>query len=296
MGKIIYNGQGQSKITAIIYLLITSILWSLGGLFIKWIQWNPIAIAGMRSAISSILIWLFLRKPKFNWSKEQILCSLAYAATVILFVIANKMTTAANAILLQYTAPIYVALFSFTVLGEKTTKLDWTTITIVLVGMVLFFIDDFNVRGLWGNVAAVFSGMAFAALALLMRKQKDNSPLESILLGNIFTAIIGLPFMFQSMPSTSSWIGLILLGTVQLGIPYILYSIAIKSVTALEAVLITVIEPIINPVWVFLVFGEIPGKYSIIGGTIVLIAVTIRSMIVATRKPIAIESGDVDIN
>lgn len=284
MGVKYKSVSAPSRIMAISYLVITALLWSLGGLFIKWVQLNPVAIAGMRSAIASILIWIFLKKPKFNWSKEQILCAIAYALTVILFVMANKMTTAANAILLQYTAPIYVALFSFTLLGERTTKLDWLIILIVFSGMILFFIDDFSTEEFWGNIVAIFSGISFAALTLFTRKQKDGSPLESILLGNILTALIGLPFMFQSAPTVSSWIGLLLLGTVQLGIPYILYSIAIRSVTALETILITVIEPIVNPIWVFLIFGEIPGKWSIIGGIIVLSAVTIRSIIVSKSK------------
>ncbi|KXG75733.1 DMT family transporter [Thermotalea metallivorans] len=277
--------QRNLRWKAIIFLIMASLLWSLGGFFIKWIQWNPVAIAGMRSAISAVLIWIVLRKPKFHWSKEQILCALAYAATVILFVIANKMTTAANAILLQYTAPIYVALFGFVVLKEKTTTLDWVTIIFVVGGMLLFFIDDFDTKSFWGNVWAIVSGMSFATMVLLLRKQKDGSPLESVLLGNILTAMIGIPFMLQSAPSSSSWIGLILLGTIQLGLPYILYSIAIKSVSALEAVLIPVIEPIVNPIWVFIMLGEVPGKWAMIGGIVVLGAVTFRCIMGATRNP-----------
>ncbi|MBB6217787.1 drug/metabolite transporter (DMT)-like permease [Anaerosolibacter carboniphilus] len=271
--------QYNIRVQAIIYLIVASLLWSLGGFFIKWVQWNPVAIAGTRSAISAMLIWGVLRKPKFVWSKEQILCAVFYAGTVISFVIANKLTTAANAILLQYTAPIYVAVFGFVVLKEKTTKLDWVVIGVIIAGMILFFIDDFEMKNVLGNIIAIISGITFAATVLLMRKQKNESPLESILLGNILTAMIGVPFMFQSAPSSSSWIGLILLGTIQLGLPYILYAKAIKSVTALEAVLIPVIEPIVNPIWVFLLLGEVPGRWSILGGIIVVIAVTLRCVI-----------------
>jgi drug/metabolite transporter (DMT)-like permease len=206
-----------------------------------------------------------------------------YAVTVLLFVIANKLTTAANAILLQYTAPIYVALFSFAVLKEKVTAVDWATIAAVVGGMVLFFFDDIDTEGMVGNILAIVSGMAFATMAMLMRLQKDRSPLSAAFLGNIITALIGFPFMFRSAPSADGLIGLILLGTVQLGLPYILYTTAIKSVSALEAVLIPVIEPIANPVWVFLMLGEPPGKWAIAGGLIVLAAVTLRCAVSAGR-------------
>jgi drug/metabolite transporter (DMT)-like permease len=152
--------------------------------------------------------------------------------------------------------------------------------------MVLFFMDDIEMKSILGNIIAIISGITFAAVVLLMRKQKNESPLESILLGNLLTAIIGVPFMFQSVPSSSSWVGLILLGTIQLGLPYILYAKAIKSVTALEAVLIPVIEPIVNPIWVFLLLGEVPGRWSILGGIVVLVAVTLRCIIGIAKPPI----------
>jgi drug/metabolite transporter (DMT)-like permease len=119
---------------------------------------------------------------------------------------------------------------------------------------------------------------------MFMRKQRNESPLESILLGNIITALVGVPFMFQSMPDVKSWVGLVVLGVVQLGTPYILYSIAIKNVTALEGVLIPVIEPILNPIFVFIVAGEVPGPWALIGGSIVLFFVTARCVVAALRK------------
>jgi drug/metabolite transporter (DMT)-like permease len=276
--------QNPSRIRAIIYLICAALLWSTGGFFIKWVEWNPLAIAGARSAVGAVLIGIVLRKKDLSWSREQILCALAYAATVILFVVANKLTTAANTILLQYTAPIYVALFSFAFLKERVTALDWITTVVVFGGMVLFFMDDFDTRGLLGNILAILSGMTYAAMAMLMRRQKDGSPLSSVFLGNIITALIGFPFMFRSMPSAAGFLGITLLGTVQLGLPYILYSTAIKSVSALEAVLIPVIEPITNPIWVFLMLGEIPGKGAIAGGIIVLGAVTARCIITEIKS------------
>lgn len=279
------NAIQINRRTAILLLIVTAVLWSLGGVFIKWVQWNPVAIAGTRSAISAGFILLVIGKPKFTWSKEQIFCALAYAATVISFVIATKMTTAANAILLQYTAPIYVALLSYMVLKEKISRIDWITIGIVICGMILFFIDDLDTSSYIGNLWAIFSGFSFACVALLMRKQRDGSPLESVFLGNLLTTLVAIPFIFQSMPSTSSWIGLGLMGIFQLGLPYVLYAIAIKSVSAIEAVLIPVIEPIINPIWVFLMIGEIPGKWAVLGGMVVVSAVTGRCILQAKKIP-----------
>jgi len=198
---------------------------------------------------------------------------------VILFVLANKLTTAANAILLQYTSPIYVALFGAWFLGERATRLDWITIFVVIGGMVLFFLDDLTTGGLWGNVCAISSGVTFACVVLCMRKQKNDSPLESIFLGNILTALVGLPFMFEAMPNASSWVGLLLSGVFQLGLSHVLYAAAIKHIAALESILIAVIEPILNPLWVLLIMGETPGPWALLGGFIVLVSVTIRCVI-----------------
>jgi drug/metabolite transporter (DMT)-like permease len=264
---------------AIGFLIATAILWSSAGLLIKMISWNPIAIAGARSAIATLVLFVFLRRPHLTWSFAQIGGAVAFAATVILFVSANKLTTAANAILLQYTSPIFVALLGAWFLGERATWLDWTTIFVVIGGMTLFFLDDLTTGGLWGNVCAIASGGTFACFVLFMRKQKNDSPLESVFLGNILTALIGFPFMFEAMPSASSWVGLMLSGVLQLGLAHVLYATAIKHVTALEAILISVVEPILNPVWVLLVMGEAPGPWALLGGFVVLVSVTIRYVV-----------------
>ncbi|KJS48541.1 DMT family transporter [Desulfosporosinus sp. BICA1-9] len=266
---------------ALLLLAVTATLWSLGGLLIKSVDTNPLAIAGSRSAIAVVLFLLVLKKPKLTWSYAQIGAALAYAATSILFVTATKTTTAANAVLLQFTAPIYVALFSAWLLKEKTKLLDWITIFLVMGGMVLFFLDNLSTKSILGNGIAAASGVSFALFIIFMRMQKDGSPLESVLLGNIITAAIGLPFLTQAVPDTSGWVYLMILGIVQLGIPYILFSKAIKHVTALEAILIPVIEPLLNPVWVFLLLGEAPGLLAMLGGFIVLLAVTVRCILTA---------------
>ena len=274
----------SSKSKAIILLICTAILWSKGGFLIKYIQWHPVAIAGGRSILAALIMWAYVKKPKFTWSSIQIMGAIAYALTVILFVIANKLTTAANSILLLYTGPIYVALLSFWFLKEKITTIDWITILTVIGGMALFFMEKLSHDGLLGNVIAILAGISFAWLALCLRKQKDESPLESLILGNILTGIIGLPFIIDSgIPSQQSMIALIVLGVFQLGLPYILYSKAIKHVSALDAVLIPVLEPILNPIWVFLLLGESIGIWPMIGGAIIIIAITIRAILYRTK-------------
>lgn len=264
---------------SVFLLIVTAILWSLGGLLIKMVDWNPMAIAGTRSFFTSLILLLYLRKPKFTWSGPQIGAAIAYVATVFFFVSATKLTTAANAILLQFTAPIYVASFGNWLLKEKTKTVDWIVVFTVLGGMALFFLDHLSLQSTLGIIIGISSGISFAFFTIFMRMQKNESPLESVLLGNIATVIVGLPFMFQTGPARSGWIILVVMGVIQLGLPYILYSIAIKHVSALDAVLIPVIEPLLNPVWVFLLLGEKPGPWALVGGLIVVSSITLRNFI-----------------
>jgi drug/metabolite transporter (DMT)-like permease len=266
-------------------LVLTAVLWSFGGLLIKWIQWNPMAIAGGRSAIAALVILLAIRRVRFHFSWFLLGGAFAYAANVTLFVVANKLTTAANAIQLQWTAPIYVALFGKWFLGEPTKRRDWITIAVVLGGMSLFFVGETSFRSFWGNLCAAGSGTAFGWMTLLLRKQKHASPVESVLMGNALTALVGLPFCLQSRLDLSSGLSLLLLGIFQLGAPYLLYSAAIKHVTALEASLIPALEPVLNPLWVLLFVGEKPGGWAILGGITVLGAISCRGVLGSLQAP-----------
>ncbi|MDZ4676340.1 MAG: EamA family transporter [Oligoflexia bacterium] len=269
---------------AILLLTLTALLWSLGGIFIKSIHWNPLAIAGIRSAVAACFLFACTKKFKFTWSKLQWSTAIAYVATVILFVSATKLTTAANAILLQYTAPIYVAIFSYWYLKETVTRFDWLTIVIVICGMTIFFVDNLSTENFLGNILAIASGISFAWLTLFLRRQKGISTTESIFLGNILTFLITLPFMFQAPLNATGWYLLIAMGIIQLALPYFLYAKAIIHVTALEAILVPVIEPVLNPIWVFLINGEEPSKAAFIGGTIVIGAVTANAIYKSKKK------------
>jgi len=274
---------------AIILLLVTAILWSLGGVLIKSVTWHPLAIAGGRSLVASVVIWLYFllilkRKPQFRFSFVQIGGALCYMLTVTLYVTANKLTTNANAIVLQYTAPIYVALFGAWFLKERLRLMDVLTTLVVLAGICMFFVDKLTNDSLLGIIVALLSGLTMGWMALFVRKQKDGSSLESLLLGNILTACIGIPFILTSpTPNSTGLLYIAILGAVQIGVPYILYSIALKKATALEGVLMTMLEPVLSPLWVLLALNELPGTMSFIGGSMVIVAVLVRG-IVGARK------------
>jgi drug/metabolite transporter (DMT)-like permease len=267
-------------------LLFSALLWSLGGLLIKLVDWNPMAIAGTRAIIAAFTIAVCYRgRLRFTWSRWQIGGAVAYASTTIFFVLATKLTTAANAILLQYTAPIYIALLAPWVLGEPSRRRDWVIIAITLAGMGLFFFDDLNLSGLWGNLAAITSGVSFAGITLFLRKQKDGSPVESIVLGNLIAAAVGLAFVRTPFPGATGWAALLALGVVQLGVSYIFYARAIRRATAMQATLVQMLEPILNPIWVLLVIGEMPGTFALMGGAIVVGAVTLSAVLAIRERP-----------
>ena len=264
-------------------------------MLIKAIEWPALAVAGGRGLIAALFLIAFSRGLRFRFSIPQVVGAVAYAGCTVLFVAATKLTTAANAILLQYTAPVWVALFGAWLLGERATRLDWWTIAIVLLGMGLFFGDRLELANLLGNTLAVLSGVAFAAMTIALRRQKDGSPVESIILGNLLAFAIGLPAIVGAPAlTTTGWTALLALGVVQLGVSYWLYVRAIRHVTALEAVLVPVIEPILNPVWVLLVMGERPTPLALVGGVVVLTAVTFRAWIaIRLVRPVPVSAADI---
>jgi drug/metabolite transporter (DMT)-like permease len=259
-------------------LTACAVLWSAGGLLLKSVDWHPLAVGGGRALIAAAFLVICLRRWRLKVTPLMVAAALAYAGTTLLFAAATKLTTAANAILLQYTAPVYIALLSSWLLGERATGSDWAAIAVVLGGMALFFVDQLSASGFLGNLIAIASGVAFALMTLLLRKQKDAAPVDSIILGNLIAGLIGLPFMLTSpLPGVVGWAALFGLGIFQLGLSYLLYSVAIRHVTALEAILVAVIEPILNPIWVMLLLGEKPGPFALLGGAIVVSAVTARA-------------------
>ncbi|RME69211.1 MAG: EamA/RhaT family transporter, partial [Verrucomicrobia bacterium] len=182
--------------------------------------------------------------------------------------------------------PIHIALIAPWLLGEPNHPRDWAAIFVTLAGIGLFFLDQLSSAGALGNLLGLGAGFCFALLAVFLRKQKEGSPIESIVLGNVIAALVGLPFMRAPFPDPHGWLLLGLLGAVQLGIAYIIYAAAIRRATAMDAALVPMIEPILNPVWVALVVGEVPGPYALLGGAIVLGTLSLRGVLaVRARRP-----------
>jgi drug/metabolite transporter (DMT)-like permease len=257
----------------------------------KLVDWNAAAIWSARSAICATALWAS-RRPSFaRISAAEWRAACALAATTGLFTLANKLTTAANAILIQYSAPIWVALFGAWLLGERASRLDWLTIAAVLGGITLFFFEQLTFDHVAGNLVALGAGMALALNTLSLRKvaitpaaSGSSDPLRPLLLGNVLGAVLGAPFLLvSSPPGATAWSALLALGLFQQAAAYLAFAWAIRRATALEAILIPVIEPILNPIWVALAFGEYPGPWALLGGTIVIGAVTARALLGRTR-------------
>lgn len=268
-------------------MVVCAFLWSTAGLFIKLIDWNPFWIAGFRSLIAGAFLLTLVRTLKLNWSWPLVAAALANAVCMMLFVAANKMTTSANAILIQYWAPVATAFLGVFVLKEKIHKEQVLALVATLGGLVLLFADKLGPGALWGNLAALASGLAFSLMFLFTRMQKDGTPLQSLMLSHFLCALVALPIAaFQEMPTFNpgSVAAIFALGIGQIGLAAVFFSYGIKRVSAVTANLLAVIEPVFNPVWVFLLLGESPTGWTLAGGALILVSVTAASIVGARRK------------
>src|SRR5215475_1364686 len=200
-------------------LVLCAVLWSTGGLLIKWLPGPAFAIAGVRSAIAAVVLLLALREWPARWSWWLGSGALAGAASMLGFVVATKLTTAANAIFLVYTAPLYVALLSPWVLHEPIRREDWLILLLAVLGLGCFCFEQLTLEGWVGNLCALGSGLATAWLVVCLRKHAATSPLSILLLANILVAIVGVPWMVAAMPDAVSWGLLLIAGVGQLGLP-----------------------------------------------------------------------------
>jgi drug/metabolite transporter (DMT)-like permease len=278
---------------ALLLLALCGALWSTGGLLIKLVDWNAAALWSARSAITAAGLYA-VRRPSFvriSAAEWHAACSLA--ATTGLFILANKLTTAANAILILYSAPIWVALLGFWLLGERTSRRDWLTVVAVLGGITLFFFEHLTFDHVAGNLVALVAGVTLALNTISFRKVAitpgatgPSDPLRSIVLGNLIGAALGAPFMLASAsPGLAGWSALAALGLVQQAAAYLCYARAVHNATALEVILVPVIEPILSPVWVAIAFAERPGPWAVLGGVIVVGAVTTRALVGSSLWP-----------
>ena len=266
--------------TSYTILIIAALMWSLGGLFIKLVNLNPMAITGIRSLGAAVVLLIYIKKPKLYWNRYFFAGVLAYSMMVILYVISIRLTTAANAIFLEFTAPLYVVAFSYFLLNERINRFDIFAMVIIFLGMGLFFMDELSFYGFWGNILALLAGVCLALVTVLIRKEKESA-FEIVFFGNALTTIICLPFIIQGFSSTTQvdWFIIFGLGIFQLGIPYLLYTTALKYVSALDAILVGMLEPVFNPIWDYIFVGEAMGEWAFIGAALVIIGTLGRVII-----------------
>ena len=273
--------------TSYILLITAALMWSLGGVFIKLVDLNPMGIAGIRSLGAAVVLLIYIKKPRLYWNRYFLTGVLAYTAMVVLYVLSIRLTTAANAIFLEFTAPIYVVAFSYFLLNEKIDRFDILTMVIIFLGMGLFFMDELTFYGFWGNIMALVAGVCLALVTVMIRKEKESA-FEIVFYGNVLTAIICFTFIIEGLSKSTQldWLIIFGLGIFQLGIPYILYTTALKYVSALDAILVGMLEPILNPIWVYIFIGEAMGEWAFIGGALVIIGTLGRVIIKQKLKVI----------
>jgi drug/metabolite transporter, DME family len=266
-----------------------AIIWSTGGLFIKATTLSGLQISFGRSLLAAITVALLTRREGFGLNRYTALASVLYAALLVLFVLATKQTTAANAIFLQYTAPVYVLVLEPLLYKEKFRRRDLITVTICVAGMSLFFVGKLRPQDVTGNLLALCSGVCFAFYFLLLRHSsaRDVNRASSVIYGNLLVVLITAPAGLAALQhiSLADASRVSYLGIVQIGFAYLLFTLAMaRGVRSLDAGIIGYIEPVLNPVWVFLFIGERPSQWALLGGGIIIAAVVSHMLLEAKVK------------
>lgn len=252
-------------------IAVAAIVWSTGGLFIKLLPFDPSTILVYRSTCAALLFAAIFRRTIFKINRWTILVAVFYAGLLITFVTATKWTTAANAIFLQYTASIYVLLLEPWIFRLKLRWIDVVAVGLCLAGMSLFFAGHIELGGMQGNWLAVLSGAMLAGMLIGQRLNKPECYEAGVFWGNILVILYGLPNWMDSVPPTPpQWAMLLFLGFIQIGLGYILFNYGLKRVLAVEGALLGMLEPVLNPVWVYFGYGEAPSRWALIGGLLIL--------------------------
>jgi drug/metabolite transporter (DMT)-like permease len=267
-------------------LVAAAVLWSTAGAAIKLCGLGPWQIAGGRSLVAGLVLLAFVPGARRRPTRPTALVAVAYAFTVVLFVLATKLTTAANAIFIQDTAPLWVLLLSPVLLGERATRGELLSVPVFALGLALFFLDDLGGGRLAGNLVALASGVAFGLSIVGLRRVGDAGP-AALVLGNLLAAAATLPLWPlgpQASPVDLALVGY--LGVFQLGLAYLCFSLGLRGTPAVEASLIVLVEPVLNPVWTWLAVGERPGRWALAGGAVILAATawrTVQPLLLARR-------------
>lgn len=268
-----------SERRGIVLVAAAALLWSTGGIGIKFLAEPPLKIAFYRSATAAVALLLFFRPRIWRWSAAFLIGIVSYAACLTTFVLATKWTSAANAIFLQYCGVVWVLLFSPLVLREPFRRRDAAAIGVAFVGMLLFFVGRFESRGFAGELSALASSVFFATLVLALRRERGRGAEAVVTYGNVLAALALLPWVRADLGVTAVSAAVLgFLGIVQIAGAYALFVHGLRYVTATQASLVGMLEPIANPIWVFLFLGERPGGLSLLGGAIVLGAIGWRTL------------------
>ena len=273
----------ETRFPPVFYVLGAVLLWSTGGLFIKLTTLDAYQVTFYRSLLAGLTVLLVTRKAGLRINAFGLMCSVIYAMLLFLFVWATKHTTAANAIFLQYTAPIYILILGPFIIGEKFHLRDLVTVIFCIVGMSLFFVGKLEINDYQGNIAALLSGVFLGLYIMLLRhpKAEGMNPVITVIYGNFLLTLLTFPAGVTAFPTMTplDWFAVSFLGIFQIGISYILF---IKGVNAgvrpLDASIIGFIEPLLNPVWVFLFVGERPLNWAILGGAIIIVTVVAHTL------------------
>lgn len=292
MVKPIESLKRKAHVSPLLLVLGAAILWSTGGLFIKATHLSAYGVSFGRSLLAAIVIAFATRREGFRLNGISAITSILYAALLILFVVATKLTTAANAIFLQYTAPVYVLILEPLFYREKFRGRDFITVAACLAGMSLFFVGKLRPQDVSGNLLALASGVCFALFFLLLRhsKARQVNRAASAIYGNLIVVVVCAPAFFTAMQngiSAADFGRIAYLGVVQIGFAYLLFTLAMaRGVRSLDAGIIGYVEPVLNPIWVFLFLGERPSGWAIIGGAIIIASVMAHMLIEGqSRKP-----------
>jgi len=270
-----------------LFVFLSGVCFALGGLCMKYIPWNGMAINGARNMLCLLVIggYILFTGHKLVINRPVIIGALSIAVTMSLYSVANKLTTAGNAIILQFTVPIWVMVFSALVLKVKPTKLDITAAALVFTGVLFFFIDSLSAGNTLGNLLALISGVTYVGV-FTMQSAEGADSLSSTFFGICINILIGIPFIITQDYSTttaSAWIALLVLGLVQQGCSYIFLNLGLATTPPIAASLIGGIEPVLNPLLVAVFYGEYLTTLSLIGAAIVLITIITYNVIRAKR-------------
>lgn len=270
----------KDSLRGTVYVLLSAICFSTGGVLIKLLPWSSMTIQGLRSIFAIPIIggFMLLRRQRFVWNKTVLFGAVLNTVMAFSFVAATKMTTAANAIVLQFTEPIFVILLMWLLYKKRPGKDAVAACIVVFAGILCFFFESLGAGAMAGNLLAIVSGLTYALV--MMMKKFDGADFESsLLVSNLMSAVIGIPFYMQETQySADTWLFMLLLGVVQFGFSYIFLSKGLDYVSPVTASLTSTIEPILNPILVAAFYGETIGRVAVVGAVLVVGAATVYNV------------------